>query len=142
MRAPLGKRQTTDMMFLIRTAFWLSILLLVLPLSSFKGDGPSEQDRASIDAMSALAAAGATVSDVRGFCERQPGACDVGSQALKVLSERAQIGAAMVQDYLKTDPKAASPATAAAAKVPASRDTLTSADRKPSWRGPAGDRAA
>jgi hypothetical protein len=132
------------MMFLIRTAFWISVILLVLPLGgSLTSDGPSAQDRASIDAMSALAAAGATVSDMRGFCERQPGACDVGSQALKVISERAVNGAAMLHDYLGGAAPAPSGAPAAAVVTPAaassvSRDTLTPADRKPAWRAPAG----
>lgn len=129
------------MMFLIRTTFWISMLLLVLPLGGFKGDGPKAEDKASIDALSALAAAGATVSDMRGFCDRQPGACDVGSQALSVIGERARTGAAMLQDYLggASEQPAASPA---AIKTPASRDTLTPADRKPAWRSPASDRAA
>lgn len=128
------------MFFLIRTAFWISVLLLVLPLGgAFKGDGPSEQDRASIDTMAALAAAGATVHDVSGFCQRQPDACGVGAEALKLIGERARSGAAMLQDYLASDQPTASTASTGAGS--ASRDTLTPADRKPAWRGPAHDRA-
>ena len=61
------------MFFLLRMSFWLCVLLLVLPLGlDGKSDGPDAKDRASIDAMAALAAAGATVSDVGGFCVAQP----------------------------------------------------------------------
>lgn len=125
------------MFFLLRSAFWLSVLLLVLPLGG--GDGPSDKDRASVDAMSALAAAGATVSDMTSFCERQPDACKIGSEALKVVGERAKNGAALLQDYLEGG-EAVAPA-AAGASAPATRDTLTPADRKPAWRGAAPGRA-
>jgi hypothetical protein len=127
------------MFFLLRTAFWLSVLLLVLPFGGDpKSEGPSAKDRASIDAMSALAAAGATVSDVTGFCGRQPAACDVGAQALKLVGERAMSGAAAVQDYLASDEAPARPAVAGPAPAAgAASGTLTPADRKPAWRGPA-----
>ncbi len=120
------------MFFLLRTAFWISVLLVALPIGGGGRSGPNDADRASIDAMSALAAAGATVSDVSGFCQRQPDACAVGSQALKLVGERAKDGAALLSDYLGKS----QPAPQAAASGP-SRDTLTAADRKPAWRVPA-----
>jgi hypothetical protein len=127
------------MFFLLRTAFWICVLLLVLPLGGEPaGDGPSVEERASIDAMSALAAAGAAVSDVTGFCERQPAACDVGGQALRLVGERAMTGAAAIQDYLGQDHVETGRALpAAAAPSEARRGTLTPSDRKPAWRGPA-----
>ena len=143
------------MFFLIRTAFWVSLLLLVLPIGGgSKGDGPSAGDRASIDAMSAFAAAGATISDVTGFCQRQPDACAVGGQALKLVGERARESASLLSDYFGQDGKnadtpaaeiktgSAHSAAASAAKpaaVPASapgRQTLSASDRKTAWRGP------
>lgn len=135
------------MFFLIRAAFWLCVVSMFLPMTPMtSADGPSADERASIDAMSALAAAGATVSDVSGFCARQPDACAVGSQAIKMMGERARDGAALVQTYIAKDPKgetAAAPAAAAASKsVNAGRDTLTATDRKPGWRNPSTGRAA
>ncbi len=137
------------MFFLIRTAFWISLLLLVLPFGgATKGDGPTAQDKASIDAMSALAAAGATISDVTGFCSRQPDACAVGGQAIKMVGERAREGASAISDYLSQSPereaaKSAEPVrtgtaarSASAAPVATGRQTLTPADRKPAWRAP------
>lgn len=131
------------MFFLIRTAFWISLLLLVLPFAGDPvADGPNAKDRASIDAMSALAAAGATVSDVGGFCQRQPDACVVGAQALKIVGERAKIGASAIGDYLAGDDRAAAPKPvlkqdAAVTGSTGGRQTLTPADRKPTWRAPA-----
>ncbi|MFC7053686.1 DUF5330 domain-containing protein [Hansschlegelia quercus] len=127
------------MFFLLRTAFWISLLLLFLPLGGVSKDGPNADERASLDALSALAAAGATVSDVGSFCQRQPDACTVGSQALKIVGERASVGASMLQDYFGSDAKPsevrAKPVSATAA--PAGRDTLNPTDRKPAWRGAA-----
>lgn len=127
------------MFFLIRCGFWLSVLLLVLPLGlDGKNEGPSASDRKAIDAMAALAAAGATVSDVGGFCARQPGACDVGQQAIAIVGERARNGASAIGEYFARDgkPAAAAPATTGATANPVSRGTLTAADRKPAWRVP------
>ncbi|MDR4307489.1 DUF5330 domain-containing protein [Chelatococcus sambhunathii] len=137
------------MFFLIRTAFWISLLLLVLPFSeTTKGDGPTAQDKASIDAMAALAAAGATISDVTGFCSRQPDACAVGGQAIKLVGERARESASAISDYLSQSPereasKSGEPIrtgttakSAVAAPVAAGRQTLTPSDRKPAWRAP------
>ncbi|GLK79678.1 DUF5330 domain-containing protein [Methylopila turkensis] len=118
-------------------------MLMILPVAGPSADGPTASEKASIDALSALAAAGATVSDVKGFCERQPGACDVGSQALKLMGERVGVGAAMLQDYFGGEATTGAAATPAAKLTAPARDTLTPADRKPAWRGqPAGARAA
>ncbi len=143
------------MFFLLRTAFWISLLLLVLPFGGdLKGEGPNAQDRASIDALSAVAAAGATISDVGGFCARQPDACAVGGQALKVVGEKARIGASALQDYFAKDAEPAAGRTATAKPVSeggtsavnklapkavsttGGRQTLTPSDRKPGWRSP------
>ena len=55
------------MFFLIRTAFWLSIVILLLPApESMKTPEPG------IGAAQAVTAASATVSDMSQFCSRQP----------------------------------------------------------------------
>src|SRR4029077_14963262 len=64
------------MFFVIRTAFWLSIVVLLLPTTdSLKKPEPE------IGAAQAVTAASATVSDMSQFCVRQPEACPGGSQA-------------------------------------------------------------
>lgn len=131
------------MFFLLRCAFWVSVLLLVLPFGAQSSeDGPNARDRASIDTMSALAAAGATIADVGGFCSRQPEACAVGGEAIKLVGERAKTGAAALQTYLGHDTPA--PQSAAArdsgpatvGSTDAGRQTLTASDRKAAWRAP------
>lgn len=138
------------MFFLLRVAFWLTIVLALLP----SGGGTQQTAEAKVDATDAMVAAGAAVSDVSGFCDRQPTACEVGAQAAVVISQRAQAGAKMVYDYFsdhtshvdssaadkaKAKPSAA-PKVAAARSVPASpgsQSTLKDSDLDPAWQGPA-----
>ena len=64
------------MMFLLRVAFWLTIVIILLPSGSQQvKPGPN------IDTAEAVSAASAAVTDMRQFCARQPDACSVGSQA-------------------------------------------------------------
>jgi Family of unknown function (DUF5330) len=76
------------MRFLLRMTFWLSVVLVLLP----RGESPSSSS-AQISATDAMSAATATVGDMRQFCERQPEACVVGSQAAVALEDRAKAGA-------------------------------------------------
>ena len=62
------------MFFLLRMAFWLGVVCLLLP-----GGGAKSPD-AKIDATQAITVASAAVSDARGFCERQPDACVAGGK--------------------------------------------------------------
>ena len=64
------------MFFLIRTAFWLSIVIMLLPTPQ-----SMKAPESNVGATQAISAASATVSDVRQFCARQPDACEVGSAA-------------------------------------------------------------
>ena len=83
------------MFFLLRIAFWLSIVLILLPSGSAQHAPPS-----NVGASEAISAASATVADMRGFCTRQPDACTVGSQVAVSLGYRAQAGAKMLYDFL------------------------------------------
>ena len=136
------------MFFLLRMAFWLGVVLVLLPSGSTQR-GPSVSD---VGASNAISAASATVSDLRGFCSRQPDACTVGSQVATALGYKAQAGAKMLYDVLteamaprETGSVASgTPARGAAAKSAldnspsgqASQNTLTSTDLAPAWRGP------
>ncbi len=64
------------MFFLLRMAFWLGVVLILLPSGAAQQNVPSSQ----VDASDAVSAASATVGDLRNFCTRQPDACTVGSQ--------------------------------------------------------------
>lgn len=80
------------MFFLLRVAFWLTIVLALLPTGSAQptARGPQMGE--------AISAAGDAVSDVRHFCIRQPAACEVGSQVAVMIGQRAQAGAKMLYD--------------------------------------------
>jgi hypothetical protein len=124
------------MMFLIRMAFWASIVLVLLPTG--KPAEPQAADaRTQVSATEAVSAAASTVSDMRQFCARQPDACAIGAQAAAVFSERAQAGAKMVYEFLSE--KASSPIAKASVRAKP-QDTLTSDDRAPAWRGPSARR--
>jgi hypothetical protein len=136
------------MFFLLRVAFWLTIVLALLPSGSA---APSAQ--AKVGATDAMVAAGAAVSDVSGFCDRRPEACEVGAQAAVAIGQRAQAGAKMVYDYFsdhaarvndtgsvsKARSGAPAPKIAAVRTVPASpgsQNTLKDGDLEPAWQGP------
>jgi hypothetical protein len=139
------------MFFLIRMAFWLSVVLALLP--TFAGtDSASKATQSSVDAGDAVSAASATVSDLSGFCDRQPEACNVGAQAAVAFGHQAQAGARILYEYLndRVTPKTTGSITAGnnAARVQkvsldkgtrgtSSRGTLTDDDLAPAWRGPA-----
>ena len=84
------------MFFLLRVAFWLTIVLALLP----SGGGVQQSAQAKVGAADAVVAASAAVSDMSGFCERQPEACTVGAQTAAAIGQRAQAGARMVYGYL------------------------------------------
>jgi Family of unknown function (DUF5330) len=132
---PPGKRV---MRFLLKAAFWLTIVVLLLPAS--------EKPAPRLGAAEAVSAASAAVSDVRGFCARQPDACAIGSQAAVTFGHKAQAGAKMLYEFLgdrlgpsETGSVAAKPTSAAAPAAGAttrpSQHTLNPADLVPAWRG-------
>jgi Family of unknown function (DUF5330) len=126
------------MRFLLRMAFWLTVILALLP-----SGGSQPTPKLNVSAIDAMWAAKATVTDVRSFCERQPDACTVGSQAAVTIGHRAQAGAKMLYEYLNEHLGAhdtGMPVNAAPGKaVPMptarpSQHTLSSADLAPAWR--------
>lgn len=89
------------MFFLLRMAFWLGLVLVLLPTDKT----PDSDKGPQIDASEAVSAATAAISDMSQFCNRQPAACTVGGQAATVLGARAQSGAKKVYEFItdKTD---------------------------------------
>src|SRR6184192_4953676 len=83
------------MFFLLRMAFWLGLVLVLLP------SGSSRQPEASqVGATDAISAASATMGDLHQFCARQPDACTVGSHVASQLGSRAQAGARMLYEFV------------------------------------------
>jgi hypothetical protein len=124
------------MRFLLKLAFWLTVVVLLLPSDRAQQGPPSPQ----IGTSEAVSATNAVVSDMRQFCVRQPDACAVGSHALVRLGYKAQAGAKMLYEFLSDQlshepARDATGAVAAGAHKP-SQHTLTPADMALPWRGP------
>jgi hypothetical protein len=129
------------MFFLLRMAFWLGLVLVLLP----REKTPESQKLPQIGASEAVSAATAAVSDMSQFCKRQPAACEVGGQAATVIGQRAEDGARKLYRII-TDKKApdhtgsigsvesTDPALALADQAP--RDTLTPNDLAAEWHAP------
>lgn len=93
--------------FLIRMAFWFSLVLLALPL----GVGPGEDGQQSVGPIQALFAAREAVGDIAGLCERKPDVCETGKSAMYTITvrakETAKIAAAMIDDKQQSGQPAA-----------------------------------
>lgn len=126
------------MFFLLRMAFWLGLVLVLLP----REKTPESEKLPQLGASEAVSAATAAVSDMSQFCKRQPAACEVGGQAATVIGHRAQEGARKLYQIItdkrspdhtgsidSVDNADAQPAAAAP------RDTLTPDDLQMEWRG-------
>ena len=72
-------------MGLLRTAFWVVVIILLLP---------TNHD----DQKKAYSLAKATVGDISSFCDRNPAACQQGQEAFVVFKEKAAFAARMVMD--------------------------------------------
>jgi Family of unknown function (DUF5330) len=127
-----------EMFFLLRMAFWLGLVLVLLP----REKTPESDKLPQLGASEAASAASAAVSDMSQFCKRQPAACEVGGQAATVIGQRAQAGARKLYQII-TD-KRASDHTGSIGGVEnadtalvdaAPRDTLTPDDLQAEWRG-------
>lgn len=131
------------MLFLIRAAFWLTILILLLP-----ADGQQKNQ--------VYGTAEAAVKDVVSFCDRNPETCDTGRDAFDVLVQKAQFGARMLMDFVEEQTGstggdataggggatqgdgAVMPLEPAIWDMSESQDTLNPEDREIAWGGPAG----
>lgn len=120
------------MFFLFRVCFWLGIVLVMLP----SGDYQPKNAAPTIGAADAIGAATAAVSDMSGFCQRQPEACEVGGQAAVAIGQRAQAGAKFLFDVISEKMVPAQTGSVKSDRLPGSQDTLTDADRDLQWRAP------
>ena len=75
------------MLFLLRTAFWLMIIVLLLPTD--------ERQRSEV-----YGTAQAAVHDLATFCDRNPESCAKGKDAFGVLVQKSQFGARMLIDLV------------------------------------------
>jgi hypothetical protein len=90
------------MSFLIRMAFWFSLVFLVLPL-----DAATENGQDSISPVQAFFAARAAVDDVAGICQRKPDVCETGKAAMHTIGARARETARIAYEMLDEEAPAA-----------------------------------
>lgn len=104
------------MFFLLRAAFWLTIVLALLP------SGGSQPSAGGPKVGEALSAAGAAIADLRHFCTREPEACEVGAQTAVMIGQRAQAGAKMLYELINEHGGPGAPGAVADAKDAAAPD--------------------
>src|SRR5688500_18131383 len=77
-------------MFVLRSLFWLTALVLLLP--------PAEDGTPSprVNLLHAAYSARVLAEDVSGVCERNPDACTASREALTLLSRKLETGAGIV----------------------------------------------
>lgn len=136
-------------MFLIRAAFWVGLVLLILPTNA-----ETQKE--------VVGAAEAAFNDIAGFCLRNPEVCNNGRQAVERLTEKAMFGTRLVARLVtgsstevadaglggEASASLAGPARAAASEPPPAEEepydtlgahnTLTASDLKPVWHRPRG----
>ncbi|MBI4724643.1 MAG: DUF5330 domain-containing protein [Rhodomicrobium sp.] len=128
------------MLFLLRLVFWIMLVCLLLP--------SSREDNRRL-----ISSAERTVNDVRGFCQRNPDVCEDARFAMTTILSKLKNGAELVQTWLSKDKNKngqgdgadALPHPQARPKdagqpprlIPKWQDSLSPADKKMPWRGPA-----
>ena len=120
------------MLFLMRLAFWLMIIVLLLP--------STQEDNKRL-----MATAERTVSDIGGFCGRNPDVCEAMRSAASSLLQKVENGLTMINWWvsgeddgkdgarLLPDGEGAPPAIVL---QPRWNNNLTDADKRIPWRGP------
>ena len=118
--------------FLIRTAFWLTIIVLLLPTD--------ETQRSEV-----YGTAEAAVKDVASFCDRNPETCAWGKNAFALFVQKAQFGVRMLMDLVSNGTGASdspqqsseiSPFEPARLNPGGSQDTLSPEDLEEAWSAP------
>ena len=130
-------------MFFVRAAFWIFLILLLMPTT----------DKEKSDF---YVAAGRTLSDLGGFCDRNPDVCDRTRSIFENLLQKVRTSVKMLEDVIRSENTDRDPATghgrpgdprmqrgaafdpqlATAAVTP--QQTLRPDDLEPGWRGPGG----
>jgi hypothetical protein len=119
-------------MFLIRVAFWLGLVVLLLPTDA------RQQARL-------YSAAANTVERVTTFCDRSPKVCAAGAELWAAFLKKAEFGVRLAVDLAtsSTHKEADPPAEVSGhtgrvpVRAPQPRGTLTPRDLAPAWRGEA-----
>jgi hypothetical protein len=83
-------------MFLLKTVFWLSLLILLIPA----GNETRASGRGEISGAEAISAARAVWTDLSSFCERNQEACETGDRLVSLFGAKVRNGARMLWNSL------------------------------------------
>ena len=113
-------------MFLIRIAFWVALIALLLPTDQ------RQQEKL-------MAVATDTARRVATFCERNASTCERGAHYWAAFKQKLEFGARLAFDIASErgagkSAEPASPAVQPAARVDRAKGTLTPTDLSPDWR--------
>lgn len=103
-------------MFLIRTAFWAALVIMLLPT-----DTQSQHQ--------VFGVARAAFTDVASFCDRNPDVCIQSKAAFDKFSEKAEFGAKLIMDMVRQSPSKNAPPEHGSQ----STNTLRKEDLEPIW---------
>ena len=123
-------------MFLLRSAFWLTLVILLIPADPQTGDAPR------VTMINAIVAVRATVADLSGFCGRNPDVCATGSAAFELVADKTGDGIEMVTRFLTGEdaPDVGPVEIDIAPGTPGgTRGTLSTDDIALPWQGGPGD---
>ena len=107
-------------MFILRSLFWLSTVVVLLPPSQ---DGREPAPRVSL--LHTAYAARVLMQDVTGVCERNPEACAASREAMVLLTRKLETGAGIFVASVQASQNLADPSI--------DHGTLTEADLEPVW---------
>jgi len=124
-------------MFLLRSAFWLTLVILLIPPDPETGDAPR------VTILNAVMAVHETAAGLSDFCERNAEICTTGSTAFQLVGETTGNGIEMISRYLTGAGEPAAPPVGGIDIAPGTpggtRGTLSTDDRALPWKGTPGD---
>ena len=113
-------------MFILRTVFWLSLVVLILPTDAQQQQELGRKARAA-------------VYQVTTFCDRNPKSCETGYRYWQIFKEKADYGMQLAINLIlerSEDSNAPSNWSRSRTNMQSSRDTLRQSDLVPPWRPP------
>jgi len=84
-------------MFFIRTMFWVSLIVLILPIDKTKPDATITQ---SVSTTGAIEIASGAISDLASFCGRNPETCEKGRDFANAFGVKAVYASGLLYKFL------------------------------------------
>lgn len=84
-------------MFFVRTVFWVSLIVLVLPIDKTKVDDTITQ---SVSTAGAIEIASGAISDLASFCGRNPEVCEKGREFANAFGVKAVYASGLLYKFL------------------------------------------